>query len=333
MRAFNLINPDWLLFGRRFEKAEAPEIILPKKDSLWDITGNIDTFLAKKHCQRLAWQYELIQKNPAKVRRRLRKFNLLFIPAIPLAFIPMIGPFILIGTLIISVVAWGAVRGIKVDIAKYAIAKERGWLYDPGVNYEKGKLLSKEVSELFANGNKKYAEDQLWGAVKTKKSLIPFYAGEYSYSQGSGKNEHTYYQHFFSFKLAKPLPVQFKLSPEHGSFFGLGKGKEIDVESIAFNKKFAFYYKGSKEEQSPKILKILTPSVQVHLMELTKKKKGVAVLFKNNAVTFRFANKLLRMPKSKILRDGKVSQKDIDVFNKYINSCTQIAEELSNRLS
>ena len=325
----SLFNIDKLLFGKRYAEELAP--FEKTKNKYWDPSNLVEIRRAEKNTRHIAWQYEQIRANPKKVRRRLRRLNLLILPAVILTFIPGIGIFFLFAALALGGIAWGAVRSIAVDIAKYAVLKEKDWLYDPAPNYQKGQQLAKEIPEIFVNGDGKHTEDEFWGTLPTNN--ISVYGGEYSYTQGSGKNKTTYFRHFFMCKLPNKLPAYFKLGPELPTPFGLGRGKEIDVESIAFNKKFKFYYKGRKDEQAPKILKLLTPSIQLHLMELANKKRGTTVLFKGDMLVFMFNNRLMRKRSTKILIDGKVSQDDINFFDDYLKDATAIAQELSKRLA
>lgn len=320
-----------LLFGKGYEedKKNNEELIkewehYTQANNWWDPTGKLPIRDIITQCQKLAWQAEKIPK----IGRRLKiTMWLAIIGGIATLFIAG-----LIGMLLITlgVAIPAGINRMKKDLIKYSIAKEQGWLYQPEVSGTKADALRNQYPEIFPNGNNKKIEDQYWGKIGN----TPFTSGTYEYTVGSGKERHTYKDHYFITKTDKAIKHSFLLYPESvlSKFTNLFTRKEINVESIAFNKAYAFSYDGKKGEKAQHIVNTISPSMQEKLVKLAKKKRGASVLFKKEAVIFRFSGALLTNMQSKITPQIRIDKEDVNKVKGYLEFCANIGEDVAKNL-
>lgn len=165
--------------------------------------------------------------------------------------------------------------------------------------------------------------------------MFNFYTGLFSYDietrDSKGRTQTTTYKrHFFAIKLDKSIKARFFLYPENvfSKIGNLFTKKEINTESIEFNRTFAFSYDGRKNESAFDIVKVLSPSLQLKLLDLNKRKKDMNVLFMNECVFFDFRGKLLKKMDTNLLKDIEISQKDKDLIKNELNNLIEISREV-----
>ena len=168
------------------------------------------------------------------------------------------------------------------DVAKSHICHEKGWTYDPTPRYEKGLQLSAIWGGNFAQGRDIYVEDQIWGDG--------FYAGDHSRRVGSGKSSHTVRVSFVG--VPAKLNVSFNLTKQYLELFTTKQ--ELQLESERFNEMFEFSYEGTKENMALPITQILTPAMQVALVDLGTAFPGLAICFREDSIFFIFGKSLYR---------------------------------------
>lgn len=222
------------------------------------------------------------------------------------------------------------------DFLKLKIAKENNWLYSPQKDKNLQKDLAQIAPDIFRRGNtmKKWVEDQYFGKFKVKNKEIPFHFGNFYYEieSGSGENKKTipYRKHFFAFKLNKLINNKFLVRHENFSskIGNIITKKDIDLESIEFNKNFVFNYRTNKQEVQREILKIFKPSLQLKFLELKKKKNKVEVLFDNDCIIFLFNGFLIKNFKTDITKELRIKQEDVNELNNQIDFLKQMMTEI-----
>lgn len=321
---------------------QAKKEIFKKAQTPWDPTMSFDFETVKDNSAEIEAKFENLEKNPNQISKHYGFawgfFAILFSIGLTITILTGIIHFVIFG-FILGILPVGIVnqmyKKLGVDLVKLQIAKEKNWIYDPHKNSPKWRQLKDNFPEIFKKGNKnRYVEDQYWGDVKNTQ----FHMGLFSYTveTGSGKNKSstTYHKNYFAMKLEKPLKSRFFLYPENtfskiGNFF---TKKEINTESIEFNKQFAFSYNGSKGEKAQEIVKTLSPAVQQELLDMNKKKGDFEVLFVNNCIVFLFDGKLLPKPKTNFRKSLKVAKEDKQIIEKQINELITIGSKIYSYL-
>jgi len=196
-------------------------------------------------------------------------------------------------------------------------------------------ILPRNISK----GNKsQYIEDQFWGTFEKNNKITHFNAGRFSYTieSGGGKNHHstTYYKNYFIFAIPKDLKSRFHLYPENigskiNNFFSK---KEINTESIEFNKVFAFSYNGKKDENALHIVKTLSPVIQEKLINLAKAKSDTQILFSHNTIIFYFNGYMLNKPQTNLEKELKLAREDKENIENQMNYLIEISTEMSQYL-
>ena len=317
--------------------------ISSKISTVWDpaLEVNLDTI--RTNSAKIEAKYLQLQKNPKKIKNQfLLAYSILIIGII-------IGVLILITTGSFQVTFFlifflsfpifflhSSYKSLSVDIIKLQIAEQKSWVYNPEHDRTKWSSLRRVFPEIFTEGNEnQYVEDQFWGTTKVKNKAFHFHSGLFSYdvvTRDSKGRRHTttYKKHYISLYTPKKLKCRFHLHPE-GAFSKIGNiftKKEIKTESNAFNKTFAFSYKGSKGENAQEIVKTLSPAIQDKLVELSKRKNGTEVLFNDNTITFRFDGIFFKNLHTNLKKSLKINSKDLEYIDQELSTLSEISSEV-----
>jgi hypothetical protein len=312
----------------------------------WDATNGLNLNLIKNNSIEIFSKYETLKQNPKIISKQKSKALIIGIIGTIISILLTILTSeirILIFGGIISWTYYGSItayyKSLAIDLIKAQIAKEKQWLYNPKNDASKWQQLSKYFPEIFLKGNRsQYVEDQFWGTFEKNSKLTHFNTGRFSYTieSGSGKNRRstTYHKYYYVFAIPKDLKSRFHLYPENigsriGNFFSK---KEINTESIEFNKTFAFSYDGQKGDKALHIVKTLSPAIQEKLINLSKDKSDLNILFAHNTITFCFNGYLITKPKTNLEKEIKLAEEDKEIIEKQMNSLIDISTEMSKYL-
>lgn len=334
-----LFNPNKFLFGVKEAKKFDPKAYSVDeiyKNNIWGLIGSPNIQRISADCSLLEWQAKMLTKNSASLKKKIRLANIFIFVGVGLIFVLGFVPLIL--AIIYYSIIKGSINSIKTDLLKYQVVKKNGWVYDPTPSKSDASLIAKKYSKIFKRGVDQYVDDQVWGTYKTSSGSRDFHLGSYTYvtehhtKNGTHRTPHPNY--FFAVRLDKKITKSFMLYQE-SIFSKIGQkfsDKEIDVESIEFNKTFAFSYDGKKQDSSIDIVKLLSPSVQLQLLELNSKGKNLNVLFDSDTIIFLFSGKMFKKFKTKLVDGGDVAKEDSDLFNDYLQSFNQIANGIISKI-
>jgi hypothetical protein len=317
-----------------------------KTKNYWDATNNLNLNRIKTNSLDIFSKYEKLKQDPKIISKQKKKGLLIgiFGTISSLILTIIIGePGIVIFGLILFWAYYGAIIGyyknLAIDLVKAQIAKDNHWLYDPGHDNGKWRSLSQYFPEIFQKGNKsQYVEDQFWGVFDKNNKQTHFNTGRFSYTveSGSGKNRRstTYHKTYYIFSIPKNLKSRFFLYPENtfskiGNFFSK---KEINTESIEFNKTFAFSYNGQKGDKALHIVKTLSPAIQERLINLAKEKRNLSILFAHNTISFCFDGYMLNKTKTNFEKKIELAPEDRKSVEGQIDFLVNISFEMSNYL-
>jgi hypothetical protein len=320
-------------------------------ESVWSLCGGEKKDYLDSQTKKLEkMHFELEKKNYIK-----RNLNLVFYIFIVLIIIFclvdflsfFVGaysfPFFSIFAIVIGFICYFGLRGyynsfIR-DFVKYEVAKEFGWSYEPDPNKNKWYKLREDIPEIFKKGNTmQEIDDQYYGQIYFNRKAFDFHSGIFHYAvrTSNGKSSSTthYYRHFFAFRLNKRINSRFFLYPENigskvGNWFN---GKEVNVESNEFNKKFAFSYSGKKIENEIEIVKIISPSMQLKLLDLYNKKGAFNVLFSEDFVIFDFCGRLKNRFKTDFAKSIQVNREDVEDIKNEFKNLVGIMQEIAGKL-
>ena len=341
---FQIVAPDKFIFGKK-DPFDPDKFTVsdPTGGSSWGLLSSPDAAEVCKRCARLEWRESMFRKYPNILKKKQNLAVWLFVGSLLLfpvfiLFATPVAPFAFIAALVFLIVSYTIPNALKADLIKYALSKQRGWLYDPFPDVDDGKGLAKSYPWIFPKGSYEYVDDQMWGEYEHKGVKRKFHSGTYTFvtihHDKNGSHEEPHPNYFFAVHLEKNVKSSFLLYPE--SFLSrMGQkfhSKEIDVESIDFNKTFAFKYSGSKEDNSLEITKVLSPAVQLQLLDLNKKGMGLSVLFDSDKIIFLFKGNMLKRTKTKLTGGFNIAKEDLDVIDDYMLTFNTIAGEIVSKL-
>jgi len=340
---YKLINPsetNFELAKKDFEN---------KKKNYWDPTGQLNLPEIMKNSVEINAQLLKLKENPTQIKKH--KFWGIIVGIIgilacgSLLYTGIFGneidfPLILICLSWVPYITIIAIyKSLTIDLIKAQIAKENNWLYDPKYNPYKWSTLKNYFPEVFDKGNKnQYVEDQFWGVTQNGLKTTYFTTGKFTYTieKGSGKHKSstTFHKHYFAFPLEKELKSRFLLYPENGfsklkNFF---TKKEINTESIEFNKTFAFLYNGQKGDKAMDIVKTLSPVIQEKILKLKNEKGETTILFVQNTIIFLFEGIMLKNIMTNFDENVVIKQEDKDTFTNQLQTLIGISNEMMKYL-
>ena len=324
------------------KEGESSSTKIEEAPSVWDPLGE-KVFLGKfqRSKKKLFETFRKYQENPNIPRRNAFFFSIPILILVAMGWYDygIILSIISAGdgdggillTLPFAPLAWYVTKVFRLqrDLIKIIIAEKRKWIYSPDERKGRWMNFSTRFPRIFRKGNKgQNIQDEFWG----KFQEMNFWTGIFEYKErhGSGKNARdvTYRKTIFTMPLEKKLSTTFELVPEGitqkiSDFFS---SKDIDVESTDFNKKFTILYAGKKVEKQMDIVQLLSPSLQVRLLDLWKDQGKFSVLFQENIVLYSFEGNLLKKMKSNFFRKIALNPKD----EKKMDTRFQIILELTN---
>lgn len=315
------------------------------QNNYWDPTNFIDFERINKNCIKILSKLFFLKRNPDKPKKQISIASLILIVGTVGVFLLnfnssiKIDPDAWLMYLLFAIFPLTFIlidyQSLSKDIIKIQVAQSNNFLYDPYSDYKKWFDLSKLYPEIFQKGNSsQHVEDQFWGSL-TKNSIDHyFYSGIFTYTirtqNGKNSSSTTYNTHFFSIKLNKKINTRFCLCRE--SIFSRFSKKEINTESIEFNKRFSFLYDGKKSEKSLEIVKQLSPAVQEKIIELDKKTKGMNILFTQDCVIFLFTGFLLKRSKTNLFKSVEINEEDKNFISNKLDTLIDISSDISHYL-
>lgn len=308
------------------------------KKRVWDpIEKELSLEEIRKADKKLEEELDEMKKKPEELKKKKNK--LMF-----WAFLGTVGGIFLAffvheRLLIVSFLSWipyysyvHKIQSKVRDMAKYLIAQKKGWVYDPRESGERWKKLEKKYPSLFKKGDKgQKIGDEFWGEFKIKERKVDMWVGVFEYKvetrDSKGRTQTTtYHKNMLALHLPKDLGVNFRLEPEsllHG-FLDWFRKKEINTESVDFNKAFAFYYEGKREESELGIVKVLSPAVQDKLLDCRKRRGDFSLEFKEDTAIFGFDGLFLKKLKTDFFTEVKIAKEDLDAIEGYFEEMGEI---------
>ena len=324
-----------------------------QEGTLWDILGERitpDRFASAR--KNLEEKLDAYQKHPTSIRRNTILFavpavltflTVLLHPSIVTTFSHLDddgnGISLLLLPFVPVVLYIGYIFRVQRKLVKILVAKTRNWVFSPENRYGRWQDLTKKYPEIFQKGNKgQNIQEEFWGNMFFDGKEICFWMGIFEYvvenNTGKHRNRTKHTNTVFALPLTKKLHSDFCLKPED---FGMKilnslfrRNTEIETESVDFNSAYAVFYNGKKVDNELEIVKTLSPSVQIRLVNLNKKWK-CTILFRENAVVFSLKGRFLSWGKMKtnFLRTIALDHRDQEFFENQILEFVHLSGDIA----
>lgn len=336
------------------------------QNQYWDPTGKLpDLNRLEQNNQEVSQKAQYWKKNSSKVTKIFFSIYLISLIGI-LAFIYFlnlnldlitISIFYVVAIIMFYYFLYARFKSIKKDLIKSQLAKSKGWLYEPEKSYQMHQDYYRYFPEIFELGEKnKNIEDVFWGKINKNSIENYFVSGLFNYTytttqhtkNGTRRKDVRCQDHFFILNLPKTISSRFYIFPKNlgNKITNFFTKKNIQTESMEFNKTFSFSYKQSGNEVQVNIMSILSPRVIEELVNFSKSKQknsfsgrsslisGVEVLFTKNVVVFLtpgpLVDKLKVSPSPKSLDIKQEEIKNVeDLMDFYIDISTEISKYLN----
>jgi len=333
-----------------------------RRKTFWDPTGDRVTLQSfRGHRVDLNTIFEKYQKNPHFPKII---FGIcLFIAIIPISFGKFFGFLsnqIFYGeaiALLPAVFYWRHLSALRDDLINIFIAQKKRWAYNPARQESRYTALRRVFPEILKGDTffKRHAiSNEFWGNFAFETEKVDFWTAqiEERKHQNIDSNaimptmwytrlfeklilnalKNTKFQTVFAFRLKRKLKTRFLIAPEHFLEKVFRREKEIDLESAEFNKNFAIFYNGQKVEKQNEIVKILSPAVQLRLLEMKKVFGDFYILFVDDAIFFLFDGKLLQNPRTNFLKTTKINLIDVAVVENRLQKTFEIGVDIARFL-
>ena len=201
-------------------------------------------------------------------------------------------------------------------------------------NYNRWGKLSSSFPQIFQKGNaKQNLSDEIFGTFPGKNP-VDFWQGVFIYNVEDRikikKEVQTFRDDILAIRLSKKICTSFSLVHESvlHKFANFFRSKEINVESAEFNRNFAVYYDGKRMKKENDIFSILSPTVQLHLVEMKRRMGEFSIYFIKDVCFFVFPNKFFPKMKTNFLWEARLHPADQGNFHNKITNLLEICGEI-----
>jgi len=224
------------------------------------------------------------------------------------------------------------VHKLQEDLVLFLVAKDYGWAYSPNNHDSRADLLSEKFPLIFQQGRDQNLSNEFWGKLDTGSISVPFWQGLYTYVTGYGKHKQTHDKSVFGMHLPKVLPTSFIVSRETFMDDVFSKG-DLQTESAKFNSMLKVKaLEKDKADVQQKIIQVLSPSVQMRLLDFHDKYMIHMILFTQDMVIFSFEDNLFRVKKTNFLKKVELNAEDKKNIEKELLNLVQLPTDMVHYL-
>ncbi|CAN5188298.1 hypothetical protein BH09PAT2_BH09PAT2_05250 [soil metagenome] len=294
-------------------------------NTFWDPIGDtIQDNSFDQQNQEVIRHVDEYKGNPRKIKKNLviRTLFGIVITGIYIAFWGFNRLFIYVGVLSFMplILSIGEIRAAQQNFILFLMCQAQAWVYNPKHDQARYDRLKNVYPDIFACGHSQEIEDQIWGSIQSSK-LIDFWSGIFYYETGSGKSRRRYHHTLFAVKLFKQLPLEFTVFRKGLISFNNGDYK---MESEEFNKLFFIEVKNKGPDTEMLLFKILSPSVQVRLIQLAHEYTLAGINFKNETMIVDFEREVWIPKYTNFFKKVVVDPRDTNDFIELLKKMTAV---------
>ncbi|MBP9690902.1 hypothetical protein KBD81_02350 [Candidatus Woesebacteria bacterium] len=299
------------------------------KQKFWDPLGEVIDIHSyeiqkEKHLKSLTYY----QNDPNRINDVTVK--LAIIPVVVILFFLLITHDAPIGFIIwciaISFFPVGIYRftisNLQQNLALLLMCQKQNWVFYSEDEPKRMKMLEERYPHQFVHGHSRTIADQIWGHDETGKTS--FWRTTFRYVTGSGKNRSTHYKSIYMLPLPKNIETSFILSRRLVAVFE----HKIKTESEEFNKMYSIKADAESSTEMARILKVLSPSVQVRLIDVARLSRLQSISFLNNAIVFEFNSDDLNLSYTNFSKKVEIDPRDVGNLTSLIHSLVAVPNEL-----
>lgn len=305
---------------------------MENSQNYWDPLGEVvNESRYSIHNQKLQEKEAWYRNHPFSIKRNFFLFLLLglVISAITIYFsgfedLPV---QILIFSFVPLVVYYSSIKSFEQNFILFLMTSKNKWVYYAGSESDRYKKLEELYSNYFTIGRSHYIEDQIWGTISFNNRPVNFWSCAFTYTTGSGKSSQTHHHSIVIVQLYKPLPISFDLQRKRALSL---TSNRLKTESEEFNRTFTIKNNTEVADSKMQILKVLSPSIQVRLLQLanTFPVHVNQIGFHNDQMILDFDAEIWSFRYTNFFQEVSIDERDKEYFTAFLNEMTAIPAEM-----
>lgn len=211
------------------------------------------------------------------------------------------------------------------DLILFLLCQDNHWEFNPDEDPDRLQKVSFVYPNIFLKGRDQKVADQIWGNLQNNNKTTDFWRCTFQYTVGSGKSSQTFKRAVFILKLNKKIPVSFSL--EKAGFLSQF-GEDIRTESEEFNKRFKIVRDDKDEMVKTQIIGILSPSVQVRLINFADMVSIETIRFQNDVMIIVFEKEIWKSVFTNFFKKVVIDEKDKSLFFESLKNMAELPSEM-----
>lgn len=260
------------------------------------------------------------------------------------------------------------VMELQREVILHLLCERYNWVFDPEKNHIRALRFSLLFPDVFDRGDPKlkHVDNQIWGSAGEKKP-ISFWSGTFHYEvndkydewgikrpddsaeaflQHTGipgivsnlltgrsaihataqeRNSTAYDKQVFILELGRFIPSSFSLVT-------YGKRRDMETESVHFNRKFKILLHTHSKESKQHIIQALSPSVQVRLIDLAETLPIDCITFQHNCMVVLFKQEVWHPKHTNFFKSVTIDERDVRLFDDVLNDMIALPLEMHRYL-
>lgn len=240
-----------------------------------------------------------------------------------------------------------ALRSLQDDLVLYLLCEKNNWVCNPAHDKSRPQRMAQLFPHVFERGFRDSwrFDNQIWGMIG-KNEQISFWCCNFYYELPSNTN----YQYMrnripldrsdmqktvFVLELVDIIPYTFelKIRAAYKNESNVYKsGTDLKTESVDFNERIDVKIPGASKETKRQVLHVLSPSVQVRLVDFVKKYPIESITFQHNCMVVVFEGLIWETKHTNFLKRVMIDERDLKSFDSLFKSMIELPLEMRKYL-
>lgn len=233
--------------------------------------------------------------------------------------------FVIVISFVGLVLFYFYMRGLQEEVILLLLCEKKGWVYNPDPDYGRANKLAHLFPDVFNRGDRELrkVDNQIWGTFG-KEDKCSFWSCMFHFEQQDSRYDiqgDAYDKPVFVFELPVILPVHFSL-------FSNGLHTDVKTESIEFNNKYRIILQDKGKHAHASVVKILSPSVIVRLMEFADTYAVDCISFNHNCMVVLFNTQVWKAQYTNFVNRVAIDERDTKNFDHLLEQLTELTQTI-----
>lgn len=223
------------------------------------------------------------------------------------------------------------IDNVQNQLGLFLLAQKHNWAYNPAPDIERVKRFEALFPTVFKNPDKDYVDqhitDQLWGSI-TYKEQVDFWSGLFVSTVDQDRKRSANERTVIIIKLPKEIPLHAHFTLARHEKFHINLGNTIRTESQEFNILYGIKPLNRTHQTELEIFKLLSPSVQVRLIDFAHNYDVQSITFQHNCMVVLFNGKIWQTKHTNFFKRAIIDERDVKAFDDLIKSIVGLPAEM-----